>query len=474
MAMSPNQTQNGGEPAGARGPVTLGEKYWVYPGAALPEFDSPTARAYRAEDRSNPGRKLFALICKPEVLPRTDAMARIKGAEISNLLPLVEWGTLYWPPAGRNCMATVFERPVGGRVSTVLAETGKHIRFQDLSRDIITPLMHMATGMAELGIPHRNIRPDNLFYMDSDRTKLVVGECVTTPPGYDQPIIFETVERGMAMPAGRGAGGPAEDFYAIGVTLVFLLKGSANIDEMDNRDILLSKMASGSYATMAGKERIPLNFLEPLRGLLSDDPAERWGFDEMQLWLDGRRMTPMQRKAVSKAERPLTFMDVDYLDKRRLSIALADHPGEAIKIIREGDLEVWIRRGFEDEELSNLIAGAVHSATAMAGGSANPDDILLARTLILLDPEAPLRYRGFSCMPDGIGPAMAYQYMTKGNAQIAAEMINREIPEIWFNAQHSVVTGMPGGERLYSQIRRFLQINDPGYGIERCLYETNP
>ena len=55
--------------------------------------------------------------------------------------------------------------------------------------------------MERLGLTHRAIRPDNLFFLDEAREILVMGDCVTAPAGFHQPPLLEPIERTMASPA---------------------------------------------------------------------------------------------------------------------------------------------------------------------------------------------------------------------------------------------------------------------------------
>ena len=90
-------------------PVLLHDRYLINPGTPLGDLDSPSAKAYLAEDRHDLGRKLFALICTPGLPPRTNVMAVLKGDDIPGLLPLVEWDTIDWPPLGERSMVVIHE-----------------------------------------------------------------------------------------------------------------------------------------------------------------------------------------------------------------------------------------------------------------------------------------------------------------------------------------------------------------------------
>ena len=94
-----------------------------------------------------------------------------------------------------------------------------------LAGQVITPLVAAIREMTALGIPHRAIRPGNLFYQSSNQGPMMLGECFSMPPGYAQPALFETVENAIADPYGRGPGLNADDLYALGVLILLLHVG---------------------------------------------------------------------------------------------------------------------------------------------------------------------------------------------------------------------------------------------------------
>ena len=111
---------------------------------------------------------------------------------------------------------------------------------------VIKPI---ADGLVELGlkgIAHRAIRPDNLYYMDEARTKIVLGGCVTSVPAHDQPVVMETIESGMAMPSGRGGGTYADDMYAFGASVLMLNIGRHPMPGVPDTEIIRRKIAAGS------------------------------------------------------------------------------------------------------------------------------------------------------------------------------------------------------------------------------------
>src|SRR4029077_20891722 len=99
------------------------------------------------------------------------------------------------------------------------------------------------------------IRPDNLYYLDEQRTKMVLGDCVTCVPGNDQPVVLETIESGMCTPSARGTGTYADDMYAFGASVLMLNIGRNPMQGVPDTEITRRKIQQGSYAALVDEER---------------------------------------------------------------------------------------------------------------------------------------------------------------------------------------------------------------------------
>ncbi|WP_417821179.1 hypothetical protein [Terasakiella sp.] len=447
-------------------PVTL-DRFNILPGSPIPELSTPSARAYVAEDKRNSERKLFALICPPFLGVRTGVLEILKGANIRGAMSLVEWGVVAWPLVNQRTIAVIYERPSGGRLLDHLGQINQH----EMVRKIIEPLCHGLMELSSRGVSHRQIRPSNLFFMDGSMERLVLGDCATVPAGYDQPILFETLERGAAPPAGRGAGDVSDDMYALGVSIMFALAGGNPVPHLRTDDeILYAKMIEGSYTTLVAQEPIPANMVECLRGLLSDDEHERWSLEQLDLWINGRRLTPIQKKSAPKAKRYIDYAGREHFNTRTLSLAVSRMPSQVDRLVKDNLLETWLKRDLENSDLSSAASNAIHMAQNQAGDK----DLIAARISIVLDPSLPVRYKDCWFMPDGFGTTLAHSILQKGNANTPVEVISRGLPRAWFDAQDTYNPVYVALEKNFDQLLDFVQERKIGYGIERCLYETNP
>ena len=451
----------------------LRDRFLIHPDKPLPLFDSVSAKAFEAEDRHDPEHKLFALICTPAIPARGHAMEGLKGFTCRGLLPLIDYGPVFWLPLGRKCMVVIYERPLGGRVSDLIASGKFLISEYEISRRVIDPMVAALHGLSGLGIPHRQIRPSNMFFKDETRQEIVLGECATVPPGFDQPIIFEPIERGLAGQGGRGEGEIRDDIYSLGASIIAISLGQSFAAKMNDNDILTAKIEQGSFAALLGNSRPIVALIEPLRGMLNDTFEERWSLEHLDRWLDGQKQTPIQRRAAAKADVTFHFAGKMHSTSRTLALSMTQHVAEAAKMLRTVDLEAWVRRALSDGDMADKIKTALEMARANPNALANSDDHLVARIAMLLDPRGPIRFRGFAYMPDGFGPAFAVEFVRRGDVQAPVETILRDFPIAWYN--HTVNFGPEASFAIksFNEIRAYLQNNDLGYGVERCLYELN-
>jgi hypothetical protein len=475
MAISPQENGAGDQSASGSGPVLINDQFLVDVNTPISELDMPSAKAYAVRDRRNQEIELFALIATPGLPTRMDVLQKLNNESHFGLMTAVAWDTAFWPPINQQTTIIIYERPLGGSVALAIEKGEFKANEYEIQDTFIEPIYKAIKDMDLKEVNHREVRVENLFFMDKDRTEVVLGDCVTCPPAFDQPLIYEPIERGMASPGGRGSGSLSDDLYAMGVTIVSLILGK-NIIEHKTADALFKeKIEQGSYSALCGKRKIPVTVIEPLRGVLSDDPGDRWGIEEMNLWMAGKRQTPMQRKPAKKTETPYIFMDVEYRNVKSLAHSFTQNVKEAAAAIKDEELEIWLRRSMEEGDLADTINAISAAATLNESSFKGKDNYVVTKSSILMDPEGPIRYKGFSFMPEGYGPALAVELLRRNSMQTAAEVINYGIPEIWYTAHSDKIRDEASIEyqSVFARLKTILQIEGPGFGIERCLYDLN-
>lgn len=464
------QGRGAGDPAAAK--VVLGKRYEIFADQPLVQLNTATATAYRAADKRDERADMFAYVCRPGLPPRSDIMGALKGVETPALLRLRDAGVVDWPLNRAHRAVVLFDRPAGRRLMTTLDDRIEPMLDEAITRQVMQPALLALKELKARRLFHGCINPTNIFMRPGANSTVVFGECASAPSGYCQPLVFETLERGMAMPSGRGPGSVADDMYALGVLILFLALGRNPVGGQSDDRVLQAKLDRGSYAALVGDARVSAMMTEPVRGLLLDDPGQRWSLADLDLWLSGRRLSPKQPQPVRRAQRPLSFAGRDYVAARSLAFAMERSPIEAVRIIENGELETWLRRSMEDETLADRVHEGTQSASSGSGGTLS--DRRLARVLMALDPTAPIRYRGISVMPEGIGVALAEAVSTGVHVQEVAEVISAQLPIFWISVQGVFSPEHVPIVKMFETARNYLERISPGFGIERVLYHLNP
>ena len=457
--------------AGAQTPkILLNERFEIDPGRPISELDHAGADAFVVRRTDAGTAELFAYVARSGLPARHDFLMAMRAIDHASVLTLISHGIAYWPADGFERLIVIYERPAR-RLVPALGEKVTPMREDEVIRALVRPVTSALEELNRLRIVHGAINPTNLLVGPGDSQPLLLGDCVTTPTGYIQPVAFETIGRAMASPQGRGIATHEDDLYALGVSIVYMLLGRLPDGERDDPSLITAKIESGSFSALVGDETLPQTITEPVRGLLLDDPGKRWTLDDLQTWLGGRRQSPRRAEIIGRLQRPVTFKDHEYHNVRSLAAAMATDTATADSYIEDGTLEGNLARAANDDDLQGRIEEAKRTATLGRGGPLSERRV--ARVLMALDPQAPIRYRGQSVMPEGVGSALAHAFATGQGMQELGEIIAAQLPMAWISFQYARDESVVPLIRQFDTLSGFVGESVLGYGIERCLYELD-
>jgi eukaryotic-like serine/threonine-protein kinase len=343
----------------------------------------------------------------------------------------------------------------------------------ELLQCVLRPAAHVLEHLQERGVTHRGIRLDNVF-QSAPGQPVVLGTAWAAPPALAQPALFEPPYSAMCLPAGRGEGSIADDVYSLGVLLLCLALGRAPLTQLDDAAILRRKLALGSYGALAGDERLPPVIGDLVRGMLAEDPEHR---PTPTLLLDpasarGRRVAARPPR---RAQRPIAMASGEVWDARSLAYGLAIEPEQGLNALRSNAVEHWLRRGLGDAQLAARVEEVVrHRALDGLANDSNGDAALAMQVITLLDPLAPLCWRGVALWPDGIGAALAVARASDPEAMARLEeIITREQAGNWaaMRADRCDFAVLRVEAR---QQHSWLQQRGQGSGALRLVYLLNP
>jgi hypothetical protein len=449
--------------------VTLRDRYEIAVDQPLPAYDNPPAMAFNVRHTRDADRNLVALICDPKLPVRFDMISDMAQIDVPYLMQLQDWGVVDWPPEGRRCPVLIYDKPAGGRVMASLEADMEPMREEEIIENFVNPVYQVLREFRENDLVHRAVRPSNLFFGGAKGGRLILGDCISSPPAMAQSFAYEPIESCMSNPAGRGIGSTADDMYELGVTILALLMGHSPCRGMSDEQILEAKLSKGSYGALTQSTRISLTMMEALRGLLNDDPDSRWTVDDIGMWANGRRGSPVQQSMETRASRGFTFLNEDYFTCRELAHAMSNNWGRSINIIRDGTLDTWLRRALGDDAK----VSAVNDAKTVPE-SEDDDDNLIARCLIALDPSAPLRFREFRSIVEGF-PNMLALYGESGEMKNAfAKILQFNLIDYWDASQPRTRVDLVTLYRDLKRAREVMTRTASGEGMERVIYDLNP
>lgn len=460
------------ETAGA-GDIVLDGRYHILAGSRLPDLDMGGAEAVAVRDDRNSSDALFARICPVNALPRLELLNSFKHMLDAKMLRPLECGPVKWPGSKTSRLAIVFQKPEHGAVLPLGTENVNPLHTEEITRCVLAPIILTLGVLTQRSLTHRAIRADNIYWDGGGRNSVLLGDCISHSPAFMQPVIYETIESGMTPPIGRGAGTVRDDFYSLGVTVVALATGKVPLKGKTDEEIIEAKLKRGSYAALMDGARPPFGLRELLRGLLSDNAEERWGMDQLDQWMAGGLRSTVQEARSGAAERPFEYNGKNFANLRSLAYAFGSTWKKAGKAVADPSFEKWLSRVTAEGPLAERIDSIM--ALRANVGKKGPGQI--TEICMLLDPVAPLRYKGLTTMPFATGPALADAVARKDKDLISliVESITGGLSIKWFNCQSTRDQILFEKDlKVMRRMQQLLRHTGPGYGVERCLYMLNP
>ncbi|OJW26385.1 MAG: hypothetical protein BGO51_13705 [Rhodospirillales bacterium 69-11] len=422
--------------------------------------------AYAAADRQGGAPDLMAVAVPQRAPPRLRALQLLDGRQPGLLAPL---GHGVGPaPQDEAGYYVVTPRPPGA----ALADRLRPWSEAALIEHVLRPVAHVLERMEAAGVTHRGIRLDNVFQA-RDGHPVVLGQAWATPPAMLQPALYEPPYSAMCLPAGRGEGTIADDVYALGALLLVLSLGEVPAVAQDDAAMLRRKIEVGSFHAIAGESRLPAAIADLARGMLAEDPDHR---PTPALLLDpsaarGRRVAARPPR---RAQRPFQLAGMAVWDTRTLAFAMAMQPEQGLQAMVSGTVTQWLRRGLGDAGMGSRLDEMMRHRAGEGSAERGADAFAVMRMIVLLDPLAPLCWRGIALWPDGLGSALAAAIGTDTNVMTRLdEIVATEAIASWATLRpdrcdHALLRMEARQHRALAQIR------GPAGGLMRLAYTLCP
>ena len=439
----------------------------------LTRMDKGQVKAFRAVGGNKFSTNLFALICDKALTPRR--MASIKYTKIvnGNLAKMVDMGKVIWPTDKQEKFCFIFENTLGQRLIKPDEKNPALGWKPDLvMSNVVNPMIKTLQDLSDKDVVHGEIWPGNMFRNGEGAAEVVkLGECLSSPTSFHLPALYEPVERALAAPIAKGTGAFLDDLYSFGVSLAVILRTHDPMQGKSDAEIIEHKLQKGSYATLLSADRFSGAILELPRGLLYDDPEQRWTLEDIHAWSDGRRLSPKQSTKRIKATRPIILNNKKYIRPELLAKDMNAFPDESAKLIESGEVEQWIDRAMEDTAIKIRFEQAMKEVSYFERSNLY-NELLSTKVAFTLYPECPVIYKNLSFLPQGFGKALSYAYMNKHDMQPYIDVLLNS-----FAIQSLRGKKVQNSGALISKFdtcRTMVNQTAIGSGLERCIYFMNP
>ncbi len=457
-------------PAGEKKDDLL-KRFTLLPHQPLPEFDNPFAKAYAATDDFNTSRSIYAMVCESTLPYRTHTIQAMIGSTAANLAAVLGAGTVHCSHLNESRYVLFIELPSGNRLSD-LVKAQSRLHEHKIIDHVLQPIVRALLAMREKKVSHGNIYPGSVF-VGGDQT--ILGECYSMPCGTLSHYLYEPLERLMCDPLGRGEATEESDVYSLGILAFELMYGLDKFKALQKEDFLKLAMRLSTYQIFANNRDFSDAFQDFFRGVLNDNPTERWGLDQLVQWLGGKRFNMTAPAAPKEAARPFAFAGENFFSRRLLAHAFHRNWREAVKDIKTMKLERWCETSLHRPEMAEKVERALRIA-----GEASTDrhvSDMMTRIIAILDPTGPIRSLSLSLRPDAIGLMLA-DMIAQGNNADANQllgMIETDVSSYWAELSEANKPGeMSNALWKLQRMKGFLKKKNIGFGLERVLYDLNP
>lgn len=229
--------------------------------------------------------KLYKEFDNPKHEPNPEALARIKGISNQDILRLIDYGVGLDKFQGKFCYE-LSDFAEGGDLQDCSIKSGLTIEF--IEKQVVPEIFLGIKILHDNRIYHCDLKPGNIFFLDGEKTDLVIGDygsAKTFEKDSEIDIQSTTTVKGtnvyMAPEQGRGHVSDKNDYYSLGMILLSMVYP----DSLNSfRDITVRQSKGIKIIDFNQKYQRINNLIE---GLTLNSFEYRFGRAEVEKWLNG-------------------------------------------------------------------------------------------------------------------------------------------------------------------------------------------
>jgi primosomal replication protein N'' len=332
-----------------------------------------------------------------------DALRRVSLEHVPEVLLTGRWNERAYE---------ISEQLTGG----TLADLGVVATSAESIRRTVYELGKALDALAEVGLRHRDLRPETLLVRNKDPLDLVIGGFGSARLSEADLDIVSPLEttRYTAPEAVAGGVAAASDWWSLGIILLEQITNGKCFEGINQQAFLIHVLANGVPLPKTLSPDVDLL----LRGLLARDRQVRWKWTEVQLWLEGKAPAAPTSNTLegTQPKGPSILLGGKrYHSAQTYALAAAEATtwGEASEQLSRGALVTWAQE-------AGMPAHVLAGLRRVAKLDSLRDEWRLLLALKVLNPDMPPVLRSEIVTP---------RWLLE-NAQEAYEIITGEVPDL--------------------------------------------
>lgn len=275
--------------------------------------------------------------------PKEEVLKKIKQLKHPDIINLIEYG--YY----QNRFYEILEYAEGGS----LKENIPIKEIKELKR-VIREINNALGYCHQNKIIHRDIKPENIFFLDRKKKDIKIGDFgISTKVEEDYSKKLTGIARTEIYAApelyqnigGKTIINEKVDYYALGITILYVYTGEEPFLGLSEYAIMKIK-CEGKIKI---PEDLPKELKQLLRGLLTLDPNKRWGYKEVEGWLEGKVVKEyFEEGQIETSYKPFPF---GYIENERLyanspeelSELMEKYPDLGVKHLYTKEISKWLK-----------------------------------------------------------------------------------------------------------------------------------
>ena len=317
------------------------------------------------------------------VVPKVEIAQKIQGPGCDHIIGLLETGE----KGGR--VFEVIEYAPFGTLENLLEDIK---REESLQRETLGEIAAAINYLHGIDIIHRDIKPSNILLRRRDPLNLVLTDFGISSETH-LSLHLTTTNRTITYSAPEalvGVVAQASDWWSLGIIILEMTSGRHPFADMTETAVnfhLVSK-------PVPVPENLPEEWQQLIKGLLTRDQYRRWGYPEIQRWLDGETIIPLDYESETEggvstgiSTKPYRFEDSEFVDPQSLAEAFAKDWREAIQHIERRYVESWLANDLGDQQRAKQLGDLLEDSELHR-------DCYLSLALLILNTDLPLVFKG--------------------------------------------------------------------------------